>query len=213
MFALEITRVVTVFKNGHKYTRFCFKKMSRVSRLWFIKQSELSNGLRCVNPTYVYGVYVGECLGLYHIFLFSNIVTTLVRWMPHTVYTPFSLMLLSISAHPFFCYPATRRMKGERIQEDIATYLCKWTMSTFICSQSWFMFVSISEDEMTNRLSEFWSNIKFLWGLDCWQCVAVMRQQLYYAAINVMSTQYQLSLLHAITREIDSSGQHELLYS
>ena len=40
--------------------------------------------------------------------------------------------------------------------------------------------------------------------------VAVMRQQLYYAAINVMSTQYQLSLLHAITREIDSSGQHEL---
>ena len=75
-------------------------------------------------------------------------------------------MLLSISAHPFFCYhPATRRMKGEWIQEDIATYLCKWTMSTFICSQSWFMFVSISEDEMTNRLSEFWSNIKFLWGL------------------------------------------------
>ena len=106
----------------------------------------------CVNPTYVYGVYVGECLGLYHIFLFSNIVTTLVRWMPHTVYTPFSLMLLSISAHPFFCYPATRRMKGERIQEDIATYLCKWTMSTFICSQSWFMFVSISEQQNDQQI-------------------------------------------------------------
>ena len=61
-------------------------------------------------------------------------------------------MLLSISAHPFFCYPATRRMKGERIQEDIATYLCKWTMSTFICSQSWFMFVSISEQQNDQQI-------------------------------------------------------------
>ena len=169
----------------------------------------------CVNPTYVYGVYVGECLGLYHIFLFSNIVTTLVRWMPHTVYTPFSLMLLSISAHPFFCYPATilGEWKGSGSKRTLLLTYANGQCQLSSAAKADLCLCLFLNSKMTNRLSEFWSNIKFLWGLDCWQCVAVMRQQLYNAAINVMSTQYQLSLLHAITREIDSSGQHELLYS
>ena len=117
-------------------------------------------------------------------------------------------MLLSSSAHPFFCYPS--EWKGSS-QEDIATYLCKWTMSTFICSQSWFMFVSISERRENDQqiVRVVLKQHKIPLGFRA-SNVAVMRQQLYYAAINVMSTQYQLSLLHAITREIDSSGQHEL---
>ena len=72
------------------------------------------------------------------------------------------------------------------------------------------MFVSISERrENDQQIVRVPKQHKIPLGFEAGN-VAVMRQQLYYAAINVMSTQYQLSLLHAITREIDSSGQHEL---
>ena len=72
------------------------------------------------------------------------------------------------------------------------------------------MFVSISEQQNDQQIVRVvLKQHKIPLGFRA-SNVAVMRQQLYYAAINVMSTQYQLSLLHAITREIDSSGQHEL---
>ena len=78
-------------------------------------------------------------------------MTTLVSKMPHTVHTPSSLMLLSSSAHPFFCYPF-RNERGVARRTLLLTYANGQCQLSSAAKADLCLSISVWVPKMTNRL-------------------------------------------------------------